>query len=299
MHDFDHIYVVSDVMSTDMATLLKSGQRFLQQHVEFFIYQILRGMKYVHSAGVIHRDLRPRHLFVNQQCELKIGGFDSAQLDFEDWPRFPIESVGTSWYRAPESLGTGTSYSSTVDIWSIGCIFVEMLTGQPLFSAESIKLQLASVVRILGMPSGKSLKGVLSNRVHAVVRECSKTCKRELPMVLSGCSSAAFDLCERILCWVPNQRMTATEALQHPYLENLHCKEDEPVREQLLVDDFEFDRRHLTLEALREEVFNEILKYHSDLARKIKERRQRKQVQQEPKTPTSVKEFARFGRRLH
>ena len=109
---FEDIYVVSELMETDLASILKSSQPLSESHTQFFLYQLLRGMKFVHSADVVHRDLKPRNLLVNSNCDLKICDFGLARLrdlgltdpDVPD-REFPLtEYVCTRWYRAPEVL---------------------------------------------------------------------------------------------------------------------------------------------------------------------------------------------------
>jgi serine/threonine protein kinase len=79
--EFDDIYVVSDLMETDLAAIIKSNQSLTDEHIQFFLYQILRGLKYIHSAGILHRDLKPRNLLVNTNCDLKICDFGLARAD--------------------------------------------------------------------------------------------------------------------------------------------------------------------------------------------------------------------------
>lgn len=135
-------------MGADLNNIIRT-QRLTDDHVQFLVYQMLRGLKYIHSAGVIHRDLKPSNLAVNEDCELRILDFGLAR---------PAESemtgyVATRWYRAPEimlsesctsQIGSMKSlnicfildwmhYNMTVDVWSVGCIMAELLTGRTLF----------------------------------------------------------------------------------------------------------------------------------------------------------------------
>merc|ERR1719480_754691 len=116
--DFEHIYVVSELMETDLASTLRSSQLLSDDHCQFFLYQLFRGMKYVHAAQVIHRDLKPRNLLVNSNCDLKICDFGLARISFRDqeFQTCPMtEYVCTRWYRAPEVLCSWTDYTTAID----------------------------------------------------------------------------------------------------------------------------------------------------------------------------------------
>jgi len=155
-------------MEADLHQIIKSGQTLTNEHVQYFTYQILRGMKYVHSASVIHRDLKPGNLLVNSDCELKIcdfglsRGFDSAA---EDGTTPMTEYVATRWYRAPEIMLALRRYGTAIDVWSIGCILAELLLGRPLFKGKDYVDQLNKILDILGTPSNDVLKRVASERV--------------------------------------------------------------------------------------------------------------------------------------
>lgn len=98
--------------------------------VQYFLYQILRGLKYIHSANVIHRDLKPSNLLLNANCDLKICDFGLARPTSEN--ECMTEYVVTRWYRAPELL-LNSDYTAAIDIWSVGCIFLELMNRRPLF----------------------------------------------------------------------------------------------------------------------------------------------------------------------
>ncbi|NXY91327.1 MK14 kinase, partial [Alcedo cyanopectus] len=125
---FDPRYLVTHLMGADLNNIVKC-QKLTDDHVQFLIYQILRGLKYIHSADIIHRDLKPSNLAVNEDCELKILDFGLARHTDDEMTGY----VATRWYRAPEIMLNWMHYNQTVDIWSVGCIMAELLTGRTLF----------------------------------------------------------------------------------------------------------------------------------------------------------------------
>jgi len=129
MSKFNDIYVVFDLMETDLASIIKSPQSLSNEHIQFFIYQILRGLKYLHSREILHRDLKPRNILVNSNCDLRICDFGLAKLSNElSGPSSSAmtDYVATRWYRPPEVILGSKTYSFAVDIWAVGCILGEL-----------------------------------------------------------------------------------------------------------------------------------------------------------------------------
>lgn len=265
--EFEEIYVVSELMETDLASTLRSSQPLSDDHCQFFLYQILRGMKYVHAAQVIHRDLKPRNLLVNSNCDLKICDFGLARVRFNDkeWVCPMTEYVCTRWYRAPEVLCSWTDYSGAIDIWSIGCILAEMHMRKPLYPGQNTQHQLDLIIGLLGSPDSQELTKIPNEKCQLFIKSLPTTPGRPFEEVFDEMSFEARDLLSMTLRWDPEARATVDEAIQHPYLESLHCPEDEPIREPLDTSDFEFERRKITACALREEIFREALWYYPDL----------------------------------
>jgi serine/threonine protein kinase len=124
-----------ELLETDLSSIVKSPQPLSDDHCQFFMYQLLRGMKYMHSAKILHRDLKPRNLLVNSNCDLKICDFGLARANLPDMrvrAAQMTDYVATRWYRAPEVLLSFKKYTSAMDVWSAGCIFGELLLRKPL-----------------------------------------------------------------------------------------------------------------------------------------------------------------------
>lgn len=271
--NFEDIYVVSELMESDLASTLRSSQPLSEDHCMFFLYQILRGMKYVHSAQVIHRDLKPRNLCVNSNCDLKICDFGLARVRFSDkaWVCPMTEYVCTRWYRAPEVLCSWTDYSAAIDLWSIGCILAELVTRRPLFPGHNTQHQLDLIIALLGSPEGEELTKIPNEKCRKFIKSLPTTSGSAFVSVFGDESPVAQDFLAKTLRWDAEKRMTIEEAIQHEYLEKLHCPEDEPTRDKLDTSDFEFERRKITPAALREEIFREALHYYPELQRQFRQ----------------------------
>jgi len=265
--EFEDIYVISELMETDLASILKSSQPLTDDHCQFFLYQILRGMKYVHSAQVIHRDLKPRNLLVNANCDLKICDFGLARVSFSDkaFQTCPMtEYVCTRWYRAPEVLCSWMDYTTAIDMWSIGCIFAEMLVRKPLFPGHNTQHQLQLIINFLGTPRSEETRKIPNDKCRKFIESLPHSLGKAFEEVFPQASVSAIDFLTNTLQFDPDKRMAVGQGLMHSYLAQLYCPEDEPVRPPLDTNDFEFERRKINSKALREELFLEVMHYYPE-----------------------------------
>eukprot|EP00931_Biecheleriopsis_adriatica_P108193 TRINITY_DN82532_c0_g1_i1.p1 TRINITY_DN82532_c0_g1~~TRINITY_DN82532_c0_g1_i1.p1 ORF type:complete len:402 (-),score=54.51 TRINITY_DN82532_c0_g1_i1:53-1258(-) len=262
--NFEDIYVISELMETDLASILKSPQPLSDEHCQFFIYQILRGLKFVHSAGVIHRDLKPRNLLVNSNCDLKICDYGLARLSLTGGDFRPLtEYVCTRWYRAPEVLCSWADYGPAIDMWSVGCIFAEMLRRKPLLPGKNTQHQLQLIISYLGSPDAEALSRIKNEKCRRFIEQLPRTAGRAaLQEAVGAVPPHVMELLDFTLQFNPDKRATVTQMLGLKYLEQLHCPEDEPSSPPLDMGDFEFERRKIDMAALREEIFLEALRYH-------------------------------------
>ncbi|TFK71652.1 Pkinase-domain-containing protein [Pluteus cervinus] len=265
--DFNEIYIFMEPMEADLHQIIKSGQTLTNEHVQYFLYQILRGMKYIHSASVIHRDLKPGNLLVNADCELKIcdfglsRGFDSTP---DENASHLTEYVATRWYRAPEIMLAFRRYSTAIDMWSIGCILAELLLGKPLFKGKDYVDQLNKVLDVLGTPSEEVIRKIGSDKAQAYVQ--SLPFKKTVPFrnILPTADLLAIDLLTKMLTFDPGNRITVPQALEHPWLASYHDETDEPDCPEIFdkwrqIEEFE------TLDQYREALWNEIEDYRREV----------------------------------
>jgi len=266
--DFKDIYVVFELMDTDLHQVIKANDDLTREHHQFFLYQMLRALKYIHTANVYHRDLKPKNILANANCKLKICDFGLARVAFNDTPTtvFWTDYVATRWYRAPELCGSFFSkYSPAIDIWSIGCIFAEILTGKPLFPGKNVVHQLDLMTDLLGTPSLDTVSRIRNEKARRYLSSMRK--KHPVPFSerFPKADPAALKLLQRLLAFDPKDRPTAEEALADPYFKGLAKVEREPSCQPITKMEFEFERRKVTKEDVKELIFREILEYHPQL----------------------------------
>ncbi|GLD98582.1 hypothetical protein PINS_up007299 [Pythium insidiosum] len=261
---FDDVYIISDLMETDLHRIIYSRQPLTDDHIQYFLYQILRALKYIHSANVLHRDLKPSNLLLNSNCDLKICDFGLARGVEPDEENMDLtEYVVTRWYRAPEIMLSTKEYTKAIDIWSTGCIFAELLGRKPLFPGDDYIHQLQIICEKLGTPTEDELHFVTSEKARRFMK--NQPIKPGIPFakMFPTAKPAAIDLLEKMLVFDPSKRISVEEALDHPYLDSLHNIEDEPVAESNF--SFDFEKEELTKTRLQELIFEEICKFHPEV----------------------------------
>lgn len=266
--EFKDIYVVFELMESDLHQVIKANDDLTPQHYQFFLYQLLRALKYIHTANVFHRDLKPKNILANADCKLKICDFGLARVSFNDAPSaiFWTDYVATRWYRAPELCGSFFSkYTPAIDIWSIGCIFAEMLTGKPLFPGKNVVHQLDLMTDLLGTPSVESISRIRNEKARRYLSSMRKKQPVPLTQKFPNADPLALRLLERLLAFDPKDRPTAEEALADPYFKGLAKVEREPSTLPISKMEFEFERRRLSKDDVRELIYREILEYHPQM----------------------------------
>jgi len=230
--DCADLYVVTALMDTDLHKVIRSPQPLSDQHVQYFLYQLLRGLKYLHSCNVLHRDLKPSNLLVNENCDLKITDFGlSRGVNPSDCLDFLTEYVVTRWYRAPEIVLSSDTYTKAVDMWSAGCIFAELLGRKPLFPGSDHVQQLSCILEVLGTPRGEQIRHV-PEKARRYIAGLPHSPGKDLRSLYPHASEHALQLLRSMLNWDPAARCTVEQALSHPYLAAFHNPAAEPVATQ-------------------------------------------------------------------
>ena len=278
---FDDIYIVTNLYESDLERIIQSRQVLTDQHFQYFLYQILRALKYIHSANVLHRDLKPSNVLVNANCDLGLCDFGLARgFDVEGKDTL-TEYVVTRWYRAPELLCQSPHYGKGVDIWSVGCIFAELLTHEAFFRGENPQHQLEVIVCKTGCPPPQRLDFVQS---QAAMQSIMKYAGRPVPDFYSlfphDANPEAVDLLRLMLMFHPEDRISVEKALEHRYLKDFHGQMEEPVCKELFDFDFErgttsnmdsIDKDVMSREEVRLRIFDEVLKYRPAAAAAVQD----------------------------
>jgi len=266
--EFKDIYVVFELLETDLHQVIKANDDLSPEHYQFFLYQLLRGLKYIHTAEVFHRDLKPKNILANSDCKLKICDFGLARPSFNDMPTtvFWTDYVATRWYRAPELCGSFfAKYTPAIDIWSIGCIFAEVLLGKPLFAGRNVVHQLELITDLLGSPSAEVINKVRNEKARRFLTNMRRKSGFSFEQYFPKADAGAINILKRLLAFDPADRPTADEALADPYFAGLHNPVREPAAQPVSKLAFEFERRKLSTEEVRELIYREILEYHPQM----------------------------------
>jgi len=225
---FSDIYIVTDCMDTDLYQILSSRQQLSDQHFQWFLYQILRGLSFLHAGNVLHRDMKPSNLLVNEDCTLKICDFGLARtLDEESGGGAAAaltQYVVTRWYRPPEVLLKCKNYTRAIDMWSVGCILAEMLGRAALFQGKNYVHQLEVIMMVTGKPSDQKIEDMCPAQPQAIQQALARLPSfPPIPFsrIFPNGNPQACDLLHRLLVFDPTGRLGAREALMHPYLEPL------------------------------------------------------------------------------
>jgi len=250
MADFQDVYLVTHLMGADLNNVMKV-QTLSDEHVQFLVYQLLRGLKYIHSAGIIHRDLKPSNVAVNENCELKILDFGLARASDDSMTGY----VATRWYRAPEIMLNWMQYNSQVDIWSVGCIMGELLTGRPLFPGNDHIDQLTKIMQLVGKPSGEFLSRISSDNARNYIMTMPSFKKQDFALIFPQATTQAIEIMNKMLSLDPDERLSAEQCLQNPYFQAYHDPDDEPTAVPF---DEGYQDEEITIETLRELMFKEI-----------------------------------------
>jgi len=254
------IYIVQSLMECDLHKLLRS-QKLSSDHICYFLYQILRGLKYIHSANVLHRDLKPSNILLNSNCDLKICDFGLARVSdpSQDHTGLLTEYVATRWYRAPEVMLNAKGYSQALDVWSVGCILGEMINNKPMFPGKHYLDQISKIQEIIGTPVRSELEFITNPKAQQYVAGLPARPPVSWEKIYPGKEPMLLDMLNKLLAFNPVSRLTVEQALAHPYLEAYYDPSDEPVAETPFKFEVEID--DLPTKTLKEMVFQEVINF--------------------------------------
>ena len=187
-------------------------------YTKVYMYQVCRALAYIHSQGICHRDIKPQNLLLDPTTHVvKLCDFGSAKILVKGQPN--VAYICSRYYRAPELVFEATEYSTAIDVWSLGCVFAELLLGKPVFPGESGVDQLIEIIKILGTPTKEEIHAMNPNHTSFSFPQIAP---HPWKRVFKGkAHDDAIDLISRMLTYKPLERIHPFEALCHPFFDAL------------------------------------------------------------------------------
>jgi len=284
------IYLITDYMESDLHAVIRAN--ILEEiHKQYIIYQLLRSLKFMHSGKMLHRDIKPSNILLNSECQVKVCDFGLARsvVQNHDHASNPVltDYVATRWYRAPEILLGSTGYTYGVDIWSVGCILGELISGKPIFPGTSTMNQLDRIMEVTGRPATDDIEAINSPFAVTMLESLPMARTKPLSEMFPRASVEALDLLRLCLQFNPAKRQAASKALRHPYVVEFHNAEVEPDcdREISICLD---DNKKLTVQDYRTRLYDDVIKRKKEQRKgRHGESRQPREAHPEPRQSQS------------
>lgn len=227
----NRLYLVFEYLTMDLKKYMESlkGKQMDPALVKSYLHQMVDGILFCHSRRILHRDLKPQNLLIDNNGTIKLADFGLARA-FGIPVRVYTHEVVTLWYRAPEVLLGSTRYACPIDMWSLGCIFAEMVTKRPLFHGDSEIDQLFRIFRTLGTPTDDIWPGV--TQLQDYKSTFPMWTKPNIKGAVKGMDEEGLDLLEKMLIYDPAKRITAKASMRHPYFDHILPLSDrlQPIR---------------------------------------------------------------------
>ena len=226
IHTSKKLTLVFEYCDSDLKKIMDGlkGEKLPIDTVKLYLYEMLKGINYIHKHKILHRDLKPQNLLINTNGVLKICDFGLAR-GFGVPIRIYTNEVVTLWYRAPDILLGSKMYDTSVDIWSIGCIFAEMILGIPMFLGKNENEQLDRIFNLLGTPNDNEypwLKESPEWNGYINSETFKKYEKQDIRKIYPNINdNDSYDLLEKRIVFDPDKRISAEEALKHPYVKSI------------------------------------------------------------------------------
>ena len=221
------LYLIFEFVETNLYSICKT-ELLTNDHKKFISYQLFKVVKYIHSAGLIHRDLKPTNILISKNCELKLRDFGLSKLKEKEEFDFDLtDYVSLRYYRAPEILLGSKVYNQAVDLWAIGCIISEMYTGKILFQGNSVLKQLELILKLTGKPSDNDITAIKSPLAKGLLEYVNFDGKIDINELLQTVPKEATDLISKLLIFDPDKRITCQEALKSNFFKEFSDPEEE------------------------------------------------------------------------
>ncbi|XP_070558994.1 cyclin-dependent kinase 17-like isoform X2 [Ptychodera flava] len=227
LHDIVHteksLTLVFEYLEKDLKQYMDDcGNIMSMNNVMIFLFQLLRGLAYCHKRRVLHRDLKPQNLLINEKGELKLADFGLARAKSVPTKTYSNEVV-TLWYRPPDVLLGSTEYSTHIDMWGVGCIFYETAAGRPLFPGSTVEDELHLIWKVLGTPSEETWPGI---SLHEEFQSYNFPHYQPEPLINHSprIDADGIDLLSSLLQFEGKKRIAAQDAMKHPFFKCLGNK---------------------------------------------------------------------------
>ncbi|CAD5211738.1 unnamed protein product [Bursaphelenchus okinawaensis] len=232
-----NVFLIMDLMEWSLHHVIHGSAEPLDfDLIAHLLMQILRGLRYLHAAGIAHRDLKPSNLLVNSDCHLRIADFGMAKLalkgpidEADEHCFYMTQHIATLPYRAPELLFVMPEHSTAVDLWALGCIFAEMILRRELFPGRSVGGQIKLVINQLGTPPTEMIDEICCDKTKNYLTSFGQLSPRSWEEILISKdhepNPAAVDLISRLTQMTPHDRIDVHKAMTHrffrPFVQNI------------------------------------------------------------------------------
>merc|ERR1719320_1531238 len=243
------VALICELMDMNIYEMIRGRRHYLpEQKIKSYMYQLLKSIDHMHRCGIFHRDVKPENILVKDEV-LKLADFGSCRSVYSKPPY--TEYISTRWYRAPECLLTDGYYSYRMDLWSVGCVFFEVMSLHPLFPGSNEVDQIAKIHYVLGTPDA-SILNKMKHRNRGINFDFPPKKGTGIEKLIPHASQHCIELIYKMCTYDPDERITAKQALRHPYFRDFRELDKKKTTSKTpLVTEQQMNKKQKTEEAAR------------------------------------------------